>query len=458
MKNGSRGPRPGTLRLVVLAGWVLFAGAIFPQGSLTPLGAPAPTFKTLQQIEPRTPISSLPFTISAPGSYYLTSNLTPIIANQPCIRISSDDVTLDLGGFELSTAASSPQAILIEGTHNHVTIRNGTIRGPFSGGVGLTATCFGLRVEGVHVSGCNGSGIVLGAEGTAEGCNVANGSGSMAGILGFDRCRVSHCTVSYQNDNTFAPAGISVGSDSVIADCVARGNASDGINGMNHCVVTNCSSSFNGIRGFSFGEGTVLSNCAAANNTQGFVVQNNATMHNCLAQDNNGYGIAVHDSSTLTNCSAVGNAGVGGISTGAGCTIIGCSARNNTNNAAISAGIMAGAGCVISHCTAIGNTSSASFSATTGMGIYTDKSLIVDCTTNGNRGDGIRVEAQSTVRGCNSTQNGVSGQDGAGIHAQGSSNRIESNNVTANDRGIDVIGSDNLVIHNRSKAIPRTTR
>jgi hypothetical protein len=49
---------------------------VFAQGSLTSPGAPAPTMKTLAQIEPRTPISSAPFTISVPGSYYLTTNLT----------------------------------------------------------------------------------------------------------------------------------------------------------------------------------------------------------------------------------------------------------------------------------------------------------------------------------------------------------------------------------------------
>jgi len=31
--------------------------------------------KTLDQIEPRTPISSAPYTISASGAYYLTNNL-----------------------------------------------------------------------------------------------------------------------------------------------------------------------------------------------------------------------------------------------------------------------------------------------------------------------------------------------------------------------------------------------
>ena len=49
------------------------------QGGLTPPGAPAPTMKSLAQIEPRTPISSVPFTISTAGSYYLTTNVTTAV-------------------------------------------------------------------------------------------------------------------------------------------------------------------------------------------------------------------------------------------------------------------------------------------------------------------------------------------------------------------------------------------
>jgi len=41
------------------------------QGPLTPSGAPEPTMKTLGQVDPRTPISSLPYTIDPPGSYYV---------------------------------------------------------------------------------------------------------------------------------------------------------------------------------------------------------------------------------------------------------------------------------------------------------------------------------------------------------------------------------------------------
>src|SRR5215207_11600534 len=54
----------------------------FAQGTLTPPGAPAQTMKTLDQVEPRKPISSLPFTITQPGSYYVTSNLVGVAASR----------------------------------------------------------------------------------------------------------------------------------------------------------------------------------------------------------------------------------------------------------------------------------------------------------------------------------------------------------------------------------------
>ena len=69
-------------------------------GSLTPPGAPAPTMKTLAEVEPRTPISSIPITISEFGSYYLTGNLTGLPGTNG-ITIISDSVTIDLNGFAL---------------------------------------------------------------------------------------------------------------------------------------------------------------------------------------------------------------------------------------------------------------------------------------------------------------------------------------------------------------------
>src|SRR5208282_3722482 len=78
---------------------------VFAQGSLTPPGPPGTTMLTLSQIEPRAPISSAPFTISQPGSYYLTTNLTVTGGN--AITIAANNVTLDLNGFTISSTAPS---------------------------------------------------------------------------------------------------------------------------------------------------------------------------------------------------------------------------------------------------------------------------------------------------------------------------------------------------------------
>ena len=90
---------------LLLSALPVFSFSAFAQGSLTPPGAPAPTMKTLQQVEPRTPISALPFTISNSGSYYLTANLTGA-AGSDGITILASDVTLDLNGFTMTGVRS----------------------------------------------------------------------------------------------------------------------------------------------------------------------------------------------------------------------------------------------------------------------------------------------------------------------------------------------------------------
>jgi hypothetical protein len=98
---------------------------VLAQGPLVPPGPPGPTFKTLQQVEPRTPISSLPTPLSQPGSYYLTTNLVGV-AGQHGITITGARVTLNLMGFELRGVPGSLSGILMNpATSPHV--RNGSI-------------------------------------------------------------------------------------------------------------------------------------------------------------------------------------------------------------------------------------------------------------------------------------------------------------------------------------------
>jgi hypothetical protein len=133
---------------------VLLASAsmIFAQGSLAPPGAPAPTMKTLDQIEARAPISTLPFAISTSGSSYLTKNLGVTTGN--AITISVNNVTLDLNGFTISSSASPAggTAIAPNGSLTDITILNGHIVGSFQHGIrfpGALGTLKNVRVEGI---------------------------------------------------------------------------------------------------------------------------------------------------------------------------------------------------------------------------------------------------------------------------------------------------------------------
>ena len=83
------------LQLVTVLG-IASLTAVFARGPLTPLGAPAPTMKALDQVEPRTPISTLPFTISQGGSYYFTRNLQFNAVSGDAITITAAYETLDL--------------------------------------------------------------------------------------------------------------------------------------------------------------------------------------------------------------------------------------------------------------------------------------------------------------------------------------------------------------------------
>src|SRR3954471_11208089 len=82
------------------------------QGNLTPPGAPAATMKSLDQIQPRTPIATLPFTISAAGAYYLTTN---VATTGNGLTINANDVDVDLGGFAMIGGVGSGAAIFING-------------------------------------------------------------------------------------------------------------------------------------------------------------------------------------------------------------------------------------------------------------------------------------------------------------------------------------------------------
>jgi hypothetical protein len=218
-------------------------------------------------------------------------------------------------------------------------------------------------------------------------------------------------------------------------------------------IASNCSI------GLLAGDGWRLDHCTAHDNTvDGIRCGTGCLIIHCSASNNAGFGILASDDSTLQNCSATGNQGSAGISTGHGCTLTHCTANSNTSAGTFSFGILTGAGCTLTGCTAEGNTNTNSTSSPdTGVGISTGpRSTIQTCSASSNKGDGIRVFSDSIVVANNCARNG-NGGDGAGVRAIAGNNRIESNNVTTNDRGIDAgtaapSPTGNLIIKNSARA------
>src|SRR3954463_4391092 len=119
---------------------LLLPPAAFPQGSLTPPGAPAPTMKTLDQVEPRIDLQNAPasavtttnadyhFIIIQPGSYYLSASLAVTKTNG--IQINAEGVTLDLNGFQISRGSGTGgNGIEIASPSDRANIRNGSLKG-----------------------------------------------------------------------------------------------------------------------------------------------------------------------------------------------------------------------------------------------------------------------------------------------------------------------------------------
>lgn len=120
-------------------------------------------------------ITTVPYTISGPGFYYLGKNLTHI-GTTHAITVAADNVTLDLMGFSLThTGAVGTERGIYMNNRANVEIRNGTVSGFYEGIRENNGAGSKHRVINVRAINNTTSGIFLyGTNHLVKGCDGCN--------------------------------------------------------------------------------------------------------------------------------------------------------------------------------------------------------------------------------------------------------------------------------------------
>ena len=423
-------------------------------GPLTPPpGAPSPTNTTLQQVEPRTDVTTLPggsgsfHRITAPGSYYVPRNITIGTPNLTLIQVDADNVTIDLRGFQLDGFNAAGTGIEITNDSRNTTITNGSITRFTTAGVDGTASQ-GANIAGITVtdsqfaftfpsglftltdchtdnSGAQAgffAAIVVEGGGTITRCSATNGpSGGFllnrvavrdsiaidnvdTGFTG-SRAAVTNC-VAIGNANGFA-----LSSTSTLENCLASSNRLDGFAGES--VYTNCTARSNSDDGFSLFQGGIARGCRAHLNGGDGFVGNFSTFMDCYAEQNTGFAFRSGGGALIAHrCYALINT-AGGFQGALNSNYTDCHVYNT---GATAIGFAAGDHSSATRCSVRTNGPVPAFD-------FGNFANITSCHSESSGSSGVVVGANSSVSDCNVTD---AANEGIGV---GSYSRIERCNV-----------------------------
>lgn len=420
-------------RAIAPVAGAILAGAAAAGPLTPPPGPPSPTYKTIQQAEPRTPLTGgtgSGISISQPGSYYLTENVVVTVANADGIRINSVNVTLDLNGFSILGTGVGDDGIVVDTPPiaGHVVVRNG------------------------HVDDFTGDGVISASSGMRATFDSIYASNCLRGFNLLASGLVTNC-VAHDNDDD----GFESFNQTVFFNCVADENGLDGFD-INEGVVTSCASSGNEGAGFRIGFTVTTGqlaqavDCSARSNTVGFVTPGPASLVRCSALRNRGVGFDLGSGNVVTDCLAQQSSG-NGFQTGSNTVLRGCVADTNSGDGFQTGGSTTIDGCAAednagegfdTNGTAVSITNSVANSNGANGFVTFAATNISHCVATSNGVDGFRLSSDTSITNCVADAHNTAGS--AGI--RGSSDcRIEGNLATDNDIGI-IGGTGSLVIRN----------
>jgi hypothetical protein len=299
-----------TMKTSVLVPFTVLASAAaaFAQGPLTPPpGAPAPVMKSLDQIEARTPINTLPgdatatYIITLPGSYYLTG---PISGNsgKVGIRIEAVNVTIDLNGFALDSVAGSTKGITANATGGPIVIRNGILRFwpnaiDISGGADFL-------MKDLQITNTSSSAVLLDAHGTMENVSIRSAVASGITATATSRVKINNCRIDGVTGSQ------AMGISAQIAD-------------IQGCYITNVTGGGGAVRGILAQNGSV-DRCTVRTITGGGAGNyaviadrvSNSVVTEVQSTGTGGFATGIQATSSVSNCQVSGIASGGTVAYG----------------------------------------------------------------------------------------------------------------------------------------------
>lgn len=255
-----------------------------PAGPIAPTPGPEPRIAVNATNTP--PSATGLFTISQPGSYFLTGNIDGAVSRNG-IEINASGVTLDLNGFEMRGFARSLSGILVRTLGQRgIHICNGSVRQWDGNGIDLsTYGPTACSVSNIRVTSCSGTGIRVGNSSRVAGC------------------------VGEQNTT----GGLSAGQFCVIESCSMSSNAGYGINAAADALITGCNASFNGASGIVVGGSSRVCGCTVNNNTTyGVSIPSGSytIVEDCTINSNTEVGVRLAQSyNVVRRCLCCGNLG-----------------------------------------------------------------------------------------------------------------------------------------------------